>query len=145
LNSGLFTRRLIPFLLIFPSPYFIFPAYHFVYLSGGSPVRLRVQEGNLHRFAVRLRIGYHRFDTEAEHAAFAEVYRCTNPLTNFWNPSVIGIYAALSPSKNSSAGATRKSTANQRPQYNAYWKTQPFLTASKTGGELTWLKLIRFP
>jgi hypothetical protein len=37
---------------------------------------------------VRKTIGYHRFDTEAEQAALAEVYRFTNPLTNFWNPSV---------------------------------------------------------
>jgi hypothetical protein len=34
LNSGLYIRRLIPFLLIFPSPYFIFPAYLFVYRRG---------------------------------------------------------------------------------------------------------------
>jgi hypothetical protein len=37
---------------------------------------------------VRKTIGYHRFDTEAEQAALAEVYRFTNPLSNFWNPSV---------------------------------------------------------
>jgi hypothetical protein len=37
---------------------------------------------------VRNTLGYHRFDTEAEQAALAGVYRFTNPLTNFWNPSV---------------------------------------------------------
>jgi hypothetical protein len=37
--------------------------------------------------AVRKTVGYFRFDTPAEHAALAEVYRFLCPLYNYWYPS----------------------------------------------------------
>jgi hypothetical protein len=37
---------------------------------------------------VRKSVGYHRYDTDAEHVALAGVYRYLCPLVNFWYPSV---------------------------------------------------------
>jgi hypothetical protein len=37
---------------------------------------------------VRKNVGYHRYDTDAEHAALAEVYRLLCPLINFWYPTI---------------------------------------------------------
>ena len=63
---------------------------HQVTFTRGRPYRKNdhcfVEQKNGDR--VRKTVGCHRFDTEAEQAALAEVYRFTNPLTNFWNPSI---------------------------------------------------------
>jgi hypothetical protein len=37
---------------------------------------------------VRKAVGYHRYDTDEETAALAEVYRLLCPLVNFWYPSI---------------------------------------------------------
>jgi hypothetical protein len=37
---------------------------------------------------VRKNVGYHRYDTDAEYAALAEVYRLLCPLINFWCPTI---------------------------------------------------------
>ena len=63
---------------------------HHITFTRGRPYRKNdncfVEQKNGDR--VRKTVGYFRFDTEAEQAALAEVYRFTNPLTNFWNPSI---------------------------------------------------------
>jgi hypothetical protein len=63
---------------------------HHVQFTRGRPYRKNdncfVEQKNGDR--VRKTVGYHRFDSEAEQAALALVYRFTNQLTNFWNPSV---------------------------------------------------------
>jgi hypothetical protein len=37
---------------------------------------------------VRKIVGYFRFDTDADQAASAEVYRYLRPLSNYWHPAI---------------------------------------------------------
>ena len=75
---------------------------------------------------MRKTIGYHRFDTEVCHAALAEVYRHTNPLTKFWHPSVNIIAKQKLPN-----GRYKKSMTNRRLRRNASWNTPAFPIRSK--------------
>ena len=78
---------------------------HHITFTRGRPCRKNdncfVEQKNGDR--VRKTVGCRRFDIEAEQAALAEVYRFTNPLTNFWNPRP----SKLLPSKNCPTAAIK--------------------------------------